>query len=145
MIEGISDELKERYKAATEIVYSHRGDRKAEFNKRAQSAIDVMRETLPDLDDTKVFTVLSSIAYLLSTFMLTPLAKAGTDIEELFDAYTLASASLLGIVDLADESAPVSQAELEKRAMLEEIKRLTGELEAATQRPSSDDNTGLYL
>ena len=141
----ISDELRERYKQTAEIVYVHRADKKTEFNQRARAALDLMRETLPALDDNAVFSIFSSIAYMLSTFMLAPLARAGKDIEEMFDAYTLACASLAGVVDLDDETPPESQDAIVKKALTDEIERLKGELEKATQRPTSDENTGQYL
>lgn len=140
--EEIPEEVKERYRLTSVMIHNAHGKEKGRYNKSAQGTIDLFRQSLPDLDDRTVFVVFSSVAYMLSTLMLTPLATVGKDVEELFDIYTLASGALLGVVDLTDETDPPTQDELRTRALEEEITRLRAELEG----DASDDETyGNYL
>lgn len=139
----ITETDKERYLNTSNLIYADRGDRKAEFNQKAAAQIKMMRETLPDLDDKTVFVIFSSVAYLMSTIMMAPLAKAGPDVEELFDTFTLAAASLIGVVDLDDAAPAPTPAELEKKELMAEIERLRGEL--AKPDGGEDYRPGTYL
>lgn len=138
----VSDSQREKILAVSQMIYSDRGERKAEFNQKAEGTIKLMREALPDLSDETIYIIFSSVAVMLQSIMVTPLVKVGTSVAELFDIYTLAASSLAGVIDLHDESPAPTPAELEREALIKEIAQLR---EALSQPGGDDYRPGNYL
>ena len=101
MNKEITEKDKANYKKlAMGVVSAHPADL-AITNAQAKMTLKALRDELPEgSSDELVITFMASFVYLASRIMSLPMEKAVTTLQSLFDHYTLAMASLMGVYDL---------------------------------------------
>ena len=133
----VSEKEIQRYRDMASLIYEEHPNLKESRNAGAKSLIVAIREELPDLDNKTIVTIFASIAYMVSQFLNTPTMALVDILEMTFDHHMLASAAILGAVDLdAGEGSGPSVDEMIKARKERETKR---------DRQADDDNTGMFL
>lgn len=131
-----TDREKQHYRALAAIVVKSHPRELAQLNANAKMAIKVMRESLPEANDDTIMTVMGSICFLMARIMQLPMAEAFETVEGIFDNYSLAIASMLGVYDLDAVPNKKETADMEK--LFDDVMR-------RAHQPQSPSPTDDYL